>query len=106
VVQKHPWQRVVLIKGDFMETSTNFLSSHPHLVVALLYLDFDLYAPTKLAIQSFVPRMPRGAVIAFDELDHPDWPGETIALMETLGIGRLQLQRFPFEPATSYAVLL
>ena len=26
--------------------------------------------------------MPRGAVIAFDELDNPLWPGETLAMLE------------------------
>lgn len=42
-------------------------------------------------------------VIAFDELNHPDWPGETIAMLETLR--RLELRRLPWEPTMSYAVV-
>ena len=49
--------------------------------MSLLFLDFDLYEPTKAALEQFVPRMPRGAVLAFDELDNPIWPGETKALL-------------------------
>ena len=35
----------------------------------MLYLDFDLYAPTKAALETFLPRMPKGAILAFDELN-------------------------------------
>lgn len=97
--------RVQLVKGDFMETCDEYMERMPHVVCALLYLDFDLYEPTKRAIELFVPRMPRGAVIAFDELNHYLWPGETIAVLETLGLNRLRLKRIPFEPSMSYAVL-
>jgi hypothetical protein len=70
-----------------------------------LYLDFDLYEPTRLALEQFVPRMPKGAVIAFDQLNQRHWPGETRALLDTLGVRSLRLQRFPFQPQISYAVL-
>jgi hypothetical protein len=39
-----------------------------------------LIEPTLAALQPFVPRMPRDAVIAFDELNRPEWPGETLAV--------------------------
>ncbi len=61
-----------------------FVAEHPHLLVSLLFLDLDLYEPTKVAIECFLPRMPKGAVIAFDELDNPMWPGETLALLESV----------------------
>ncbi len=100
-----PWQQMELIEGDFLKTVGEFERTHPHLVVALLHLDFDLYDATKKAIEVFLPRMPKGAVIVFDELDHPDWPGETRAAMEMLGMNRLQLRRLPWEPTMSYAVI-
>ena len=78
-------------------TAPGYLKNNPHLVVALLYLDLDLYEPTKVAMQTFLPRMPKGAIIAFDELNHPDWPGETIAIMEEIGIRNLRIERFPFD---------
>jgi hypothetical protein len=96
-------QKVELIKGDATETIPRFIAEHPHLVVSLLFLDFDLYEPTRAALEAFVPRMPRGGVIAFDELDNPLWPGETLAALDTLGLGRLRLQRFEFDPYIAYA---
>jgi len=97
--------KVHLVKGDVVETIPRFIEQHPHLVVSLLFLDMDLYEPTKAAIEHFVPRMPKGAVIAFDELDNPMWPGETLALIESLGMGRLELRRMEWDPYISWAVI-
>jgi hypothetical protein len=74
-------------------------------VVSLLYLDFDLYAPTKAAIDTLLPRMPKGAILAFDELNQAQWPGETMAVVESIGLRNLRIQRFPYVPQLSYAVL-
>jgi len=95
--------KVELIRGEMTKTIPDFVSSHPHIVVSLLFLDCDLYEPTKAAIEAFVPRMPKGAVIAFDELDNPLWPGETIALLETVGLSRLQLTRLEWDPYIAFA---
>jgi hypothetical protein len=95
--------KVELIKGDATQTIPRFMADHPHLVVSLLFMDFDLHEPTKAALQSFVPRMPKGAILAFDELDNPLWPGETLALLETLGINRLELERLDFDPYIAFA---
>lgn len=97
--------KVYLIEGDALETIPKFVHQNPHLVVSLLFLDFDLYEPTKVAIQHFVPRMPKGAVIAFDELDNPIWPGETQAVVDTLGIRGLELQRLEWDPYIAYALI-
>jgi hypothetical protein len=97
--------KVHLIKGDVVATIPPFLEQHPHLVVSLLFLDMDLYEPTKAALQHFVPRMPRGALLVFDELDNPMWPGETMAVLEEIGLGQLALRRLEWDPYISYAVL-
>ncbi|MDB4871648.1 MAG: dTDP-6-deoxy-L-hexose 3-O-methyltransferase [Gemmatimonadales bacterium] len=97
--------KVELIKGDIVHSVLEFLDSHPHLVVSLLFIDCDLYEPTRAALEAFVPRMPRGAVLAFDELDNPLWPGETRATLDTLGLRNLRLQRLEWDPYISYAVL-
>ena len=95
--------KVELIKGDATQTIPRFVADHPHLVVSLLFMDFDLHEPTKAALQSFVPRMPKGAILAFDELDNPLWPGETLALLETLGINKVELERLDFDPYIAFA---
>jgi hypothetical protein len=97
--------KVKLIKGDVIRTIPEFISKNQHLMVSLLFLDMDLYEPTKMAIEHFVPRMPKGAVIAFDELDNPIWPGETMALMETVGINKLKIERIEFDPYIGFAVI-
>jgi hypothetical protein len=98
-------ERVEVVAGNAVATIPDYVEANPHLVVALLYLDFDLYEPTKVAIETLLPRMPRGAVIAFDELDQRNWPGETKAVLDTAGIRNLRIERFPFTPQISYAVL-
>jgi hypothetical protein len=85
--------KIELVEGDFLETGQQFLDRNPHLIVALLYLDFDLLEPTAEAIRVFVPRMPAGAVIAFDESNVKEAPGETLAMVETIGIRNLRLRR-------------
>lgn len=97
--------KVELIRGDITVTIPDYLAKNPHMIISLLYLDLDLYEPTKVALKYFLPRMPKGSVIAFDELNHPDWPGETLALAEELGFGALRLERFPFDTTRSFAIL-
>ena len=97
--------KVQLIKGNAVKTIPEFLNNNKHLVVSLLFLDFDLFESTKVAIEIFLPRMPKGAIIAFDELDNPIWPGETQALLETIGINKLKIERVTFDPYIGYAVI-
>lgn len=97
--------KVHLIRGDVTKTIPEFIVEHPHLLVSLLFLDLDLYEPTKAALESFIPRMPRGAIIAFDELDNPMWPGETLALLESVGIRNLAIRRLEWDPYIGYAIL-
>ena len=97
--------KVNLIKGDVNKTIPKFINNNKHLVVSLLYLDMDLYEPTKVAIENFYPRMPKGSILAFDELDNPIWPGETSALLETIGIKRLKIERLEFDPYIGFAII-
>jgi hypothetical protein len=98
-------EKVILVKGNAMETIPEFLTKHPYMLVSLLYLDFDLYEPTLCALKNILPRMPKGSVIAFDELHDQKWPGETKALLEVLNINNYKLEHFSFEPHISYIIL-
>lgn len=97
--------KVTLIKGDFMKTAAVFLEENQHVMISLLYLDFDLYEPTHKALEVFLPRMAKGSIIGFDELNNPVWPGETRALFESLDIRTKKIEVFPFEPNMSFMVL-
>ena len=61
--------KVELIKGDITTTAKEYVKNNRHLIVSLLYLDCGIYKPTKSALEVFVPRMPNGSVIVFDELN-------------------------------------
>jgi hypothetical protein len=98
-------EKVRLIKGDVKTTIPAYLEDNPHTVVSLLYLDFDVFEPTKVAIENFLPRMPKGAVLAFDELNIDSWPGEVMAVMNTIGINNLRIRRFRSDSVISYAVI-
>ena len=97
--------KVELVKGDLCITAPQFVAENPHLVVSLLYLDVDLYEATKAALNAFLPLMPRGAVVVFDELNAKMFPGETRAVDEALGLSKIRIERFPFDSYVSYCVL-
>jgi hypothetical protein len=73
--------KVELIRGDFMKTSEAFLREHSYALISLLYLDFDLYEPTKKALEVFLPRMSKGSLLCFDEINNRKFPGETLAML-------------------------
>ena len=78
--------RIHFVEGNVMNTIPSFLNDNPHKLISLLYLDMDVYAPTKFAIDHCLPRMCKGSIIAFDELYYRSFPGETKALLECFNI--------------------
>jgi len=94
--------RFQLINGDISKTMPELLESDKSISIALLYLDLDLYEPTKETLENCLPRMPKGSIVVLDEFADPDWPGETQALMDTIGINNVEMRSFPFTPRISY----
>jgi hypothetical protein len=95
--------KVELVRGDSVKTIPQYLKENPQLIVSLLYLDFDIYQPTLAALKAFVPRMPKGSVIAFDELNLKDWRGESIAVLEALRLRDYRIERCSFGSVISFA---
>lgn len=98
-------EKVILVKGDANLTIPKFLEENRHVLVSLLYLDFDIYEPTVTALKNFVPRMAKGSIIAFDEVNNPNWPGETCALLESLNLNQHRLECAAHEPNISWITL-
>jgi hypothetical protein len=96
--------KIELVHGDGCETIPQYLELNPHLLISLLYLDFDLYEPTKAALKHFLPRVVPGGVVAFDELNSAHFPGETVAFIEAAISATGPLRRFAFDPYISYFV--
>ncbi len=58
---------VELIQGNVFDTVPELLERVPHLRIALLHLDLDVYEPTKFCIDRFLPHMVPGGLIVFDD---------------------------------------
>ena len=97
-------RRFELVKGDAVKTVPAYFRKHPESIVSLAVFDFDLYRPTKVALEAVVPHLCKGSVLVFDELCDEIFPGETLALQETLGLHRLRIERLPITSRLSYAV--
>jgi hypothetical protein len=96
-------RKFTLIKGDASTTAAQWLESHPHAIISMLILDMDVYEPTRDVLQMLRPRLANGALIVFDELSCPNWPGETRALQEVFGTAGLRLRRHPHQPYCAFA---
>lgn len=88
--------RIELVQGNVSISIPNYIQDNPHLLIALLYLDFDLYDPTRVALEYLTPRVLSGGIIAFDELNCRSWPGETQAVLDTVGVHGKRWRRLPF----------
>lgn len=97
--------KVEIVKGNALKTIPKYIEQNPHLLISLLYLDFDLYDATKIAIENFLPRMPKGAIIAFDEVNQKRWQGETLAMLESFNLNKHKLIKLPHEPNIAYVQL-
>jgi hypothetical protein len=94
-----------LVAGDVTQTVPDYFQRHPECVVALACLDMQLYEPTKAALEGILPHMVPGSVVAIDELNCPDYPGETQAVAEVLGFRRHRFVRSKFLPDRTYVVI-
>jgi hypothetical protein len=92
------------VKGDVSATLPDWLEKNPQAVVSMAIFDMDVFKPTRDALELVLPRLTRGSLLVFDELNCPHFPGETRALDEIVGIGNLRLRRFPHQPYCAWAV--
>ncbi|MBF0381336.1 MAG: crotonobetainyl-CoA--carnitine CoA-transferase [Magnetococcales bacterium] len=98
-------QRYELIKGDATKSVSEYLAKHPETIISLAIFDFDIYKPTKAALQAIKPHLCKGSVLVFDELCDDYFPGETIALNEVFGLNNVRIQRYPMAARISYMVV-
>lgn len=76
--------KVELLVGDALNTIPKFKLKKPESLCSFAYLDFDLYKPTKAALDFIGSCVSVGGIIVFDEACRPEWPGETLAMKEFL----------------------
>ncbi|MGH3466585.1 MAG: TylF/MycF/NovP-related O-methyltransferase [Thermocrispum sp.] len=95
-------QRTLIVQGDVRQALPRYLKENPHTVIALAYFDLDLYEPTRDAINTIRPYLTKGSVLAFDELVHAKWPGETAALRGTLSTDHANLRTLHSRATPTY----
>lgn len=95
-------KRTEIVKGDATQTIPEYVKEHPEMTIALLYIDFDLYHPTRTALEHLYPLVCRGGIVVFDEINYEKFAGETAALKDVLDIGSLRLKRFYHDPLVGY----
>ena len=94
-----------LVKGDAVETIPDYLGRHPETIVSMAIFDFDIYKPTKAALEAIKPHLMKGSVLVFDELCDEIFPGETLAAREVLGLSNMRVERLPMTARVSYMVM-
>lgn len=98
-------QKFELVQGDASVELAKYLQNHSETIVSLAYFDFDIYEPTKKCLELIKPYITKGTVIAFDELNQPKFPGETVAVREALGLDRYAIKRSPYSHYQSYLIV-
>ncbi len=93
-----------LVKGDVNLTLGPYLESRQETIIAMVYIDFDIYKPTYTALEQIVPYLTKGAVIGFDEINVREWPGETKALRDVLGTKNFKIRHSAFRANSAYLI--
>jgi len=91
-----------LIKGDAVKTIPDYFESNQETIVSMAIFDFDIYKPTRIALEAVKDHLCKGSILVFDELSDDIFPGETIALQEVLGLRNVRIKRFPLTARVSY----
>ncbi|MDB4877473.1 MAG: hypothetical protein JWM41_3919 [Gemmatimonadetes bacterium] len=94
-----------LVKGDAITSIESYLSRRPETIVSLAYFDFDVYEPTKACLTAIRSHLTKGSVIGFDELNNRDYPGETLAVKEVLGLESCRIRHSRYSPTQSYLIV-
>lgn len=94
-----------LEKGDAPKRLADYLQRNPETIVAMAWFDMTLYEPTYECLKQLKGHLTKGSILGFDELNDHQFPGETIALRDALGLENVAIQRNQFSGAQSYVVI-
>jgi hypothetical protein len=95
-------KNIELVKGDICKTVPEYVKNNPHLKIALLNLDVDIYEPAVTILEELYPRICNGGVLILD--DYATFPGETKAVDDYFREKNVKIRKFPFAMTPSYIV--
>lgn len=93
----------VLVEGELPESCLRYLEEHQETVVALANFGLGLYRPTLSLLRAIRPRLVKGSILVFEDLNQATWPGETRALREVFAPAEISLRRTRYCPHISWA---
>ena len=93
-----------ILKGDAPLKLKDYLEKNPQTIIAFVHFDFDIYKPTVDCLNLIKPHLVKGSIVSFDELNDPNFPGETKAVNEVFGLNNIELKRFSACPMQSYFI--
>lgn len=98
-------EKVKLVVGDATETIPDYRRKHPEAMISFAFLDFDLYEPTKTALELLDEVLTPGGVVVLDQAGTDQWPGETIAWLEHMRTSNSRYEPFsnPITPQPTMA---
>lgn len=100
----HHIPKNMILRGDATQSLQEYLDKNPQTIVAMTWFDLDIYRPTLECLELLKPFLAKGAILGFDELNDPNFPGETLALKEFANLNSLQVRRNKFSGMQSYII--
>ncbi|MEK7566751.1 MAG: TylF/MycF/NovP-related O-methyltransferase [Patescibacteria group bacterium] len=95
-------KNIELVEGNVVKTVPEYFKKNPHLKIALLNLDVDIYEPSVAILKYFWPRIVKGGVLILD--DYGVFPGETKAADEYFKDKNVKIMKFPFAMTPCYII--
>jgi hypothetical protein len=92
----------VIVEGLLPESVQRYMQQHPETIIALANFGLGLYEPTLEILKTIRPRLQKGGILLFEDLNQATWPGETRALFDVFAPHEISLQRIPFCPHLSW----
>ena len=97
--------KINIIKGDATKTIPNFYKKNKNLLISLLYIDFDIFEPTKTALDFFASSVVKGGIIVFDQINYDKFRGESLAFKDYFKANKHKLKKFIHDPFVGYIIM-
>ena len=97
--------KINIIKGDATKTIPNFYKKNKNLLISLLYIDFDIFEPTKTALDVFASSVVKGGIIVFDQINYDKFSGESLAFKNYFKSNKYKLKKFNHDPFIGYIIM-
>jgi hypothetical protein len=104
IITQKAFNNIELIEGNVLETLPLYVEANPHLKIALLHIDVDVYDATKCCLEYLFDKVVMGGIIILD--DYSAVVGATKAIDEFIMKcdNDLHIQKNPFYSIPCYIV--